>query len=105
MASSIRPRLRGKASDPSVYQIAEPRFNNSNTTPVVNYPLFFLGSVIIAVIIFFIRKRDVGSTEPGLVLETSPAADTGNVENLTTEINMLVAGTYSARSSANPNPF
>ena len=61
----------------------------------------------IAVVIFLIRKRDIeaNSTKPGLVLTTSPASDTANVEILTSKIDQMVAGTYTPYGSAYPNPI
>ena len=105
MANSIRPRVGGTASGSTVYQIAGPRFNNnSRSSSVVNYPLFFVGTVVVAVVIFFIRKKDLeGSTAPGLILTVTPAADANNVDNLTNEITQMAAGSYTPYGSANPN--
>jgi hypothetical protein len=111
MASSIRPRLGGKTSNTAVYQIARPRLDsNSGSSSVlsnISYPLFFLGTIVVAGVIFFIRKRDLatGSTAPALILNTTPASDTANVVNLTNEIKMETAGTYTPFGSANPNPI
>jgi hypothetical protein len=106
MASSIRPRLGGKTGDPTVYQIARPRFSDgsgsSSVLSNISYPLFFLGSVGVAIAIFLIRRHDlaIGSTKPVLVLETSPAADTNNVVNLTQEIKGITAGSFTPQGSA-----
>jgi hypothetical protein len=111
MADSIRPRLGGKTSNSAVYQIARPRFDNgsdsSSVLSSISYPLFFIGTVVVAGVLFLIRKHDlaVGTTSPALILTTTPASDTANVVNLTNEINMEVSKTYTPYGSANPNPI
>lgn len=102
MANAIRPTVGLKTSDPAVYQIAGPRFaDNSRRGSDLSYPVFFLGAVVVAILIFFIRKRDLAaSSAPGLVLGVTPASDTNLVENLTQEIEGMVSGSYNPQASA-----
>jgi hypothetical protein len=108
MAESIRPRVGGKAGGSAVYQIARPRLVNNNGSSSVlnlNYPLFFIGTVVIAVVIIVIRKRDlaIGSSAPALVLNTTPASDAANVQNLANQVVQMNAGSYTPYGSANSN--
>ena len=103
MASAIRPRVGSKTSNAAIFEIARPRFSNdTRSSSLVNYPLFFIGTVGIAVAIFFIRKRDLaqGSTAPGVVLNATPVSDTSNVINLTSEVNQMINGTFVPVGSA-----
>jgi hypothetical protein len=109
MAKSFGPRVGGKTSGSTFYQIAgigNERNSSSSSLGQLNYPLFFLGTIGIAIIVFFIRQHNLeGSTSPGVVLQATPASDTANVANLTNEINMMNTGAYNPYGSANPNPI
>jgi hypothetical protein len=103
MANAIRPRVGSKTSSTAIFEIARPRFSNdTRSSSLVNYPLFFIGTVVVALAIYFIRKRDlgIGSTAPGVILNATPVSDTSNVINLTSEVNQMINGRFTPVGSA-----
>ena len=87
MANSFRPDFKGRSSSPAFRQIrgtAEDYNPNSNALDL-NYPILFVGAVIIAVIMFYIRERDRNTvtgvglvTVPTTVATTQAQIDTAN---------------------------
>lgn|SRR5574337_1255533 len=107
MADSQRPAITRieSGNQSTFYQVRRTaKEYNSNVSSVASIdPLFFiLGTVIIAVIIFFIRAHDatIISEKPGLVTYQSVQPALAGIENITQEINQVAAGTYTTAHSA-----
>lgn len=96
MADSIRPRIKGTSGSPAFYQVGRPPIDNSDRDALgVIYPLFFLGSVIIAVALYTIRAKQQGVvTGPGLIVNEDVAASFELLPNLVQRISQLEAGTF-----------
>lgn len=91
MANASGTKFKRAPSSTTFYQIRGAAIRNSNKGSVgINYILFFLGSVIIAVIIFAIRERNRGKVKDiGLVVLPDPRVADYQILNLTQNINRL----------------
>jgi hypothetical protein len=96
MADSFKPRVKRATSTSAIYQVRWPEGSNSNRNALgVNYPLFFLGSVIIAGVIFFIRSKQGNFIYgPGKIIIPNPFPDIPYIQNLTQQARQQAAGTY-----------
>lgn len=102
MADSFRPRITRASRSTAIYKVRFPESGNSNSNALgVNYPLFFLGAVIISVIIFYLRsvphsKVVVGS---GLIAYPNPLNSVYAIENTTARVEKQATGEYLPVSS------
>lgn len=98
MANSFRPKLKRAPSKSTFYEVRGTPSNNSNSNAVgINYPLFLIGILITALVIFILRSKQ--SVEGGLV--TVP--DVSQVELIPNITQRLVAqskGIYEPEGSA-----
>jgi len=105
MDKSLGPKVYRAGSPTAVTQIRIPRElgnSNSNAVPEVNYPILFLGSVGIAIVIFIMRERVKNvhnANEPVLTVVPSTDADVSQVENIQHLVNFDLS-VYDARKNA-----
>jgi hypothetical protein len=88
MANASGTDIKRAPPSTAFYQVRRPTESNSNNGSLgINYPLFFVGSVIIAVIIFAIRdkQRNVVSGI-GLIVTPDPNSEVYQILNLTESI-------------------
>jgi hypothetical protein len=88
MANPSGTNFKRAPSSTTFYQIRGAALRNSRSDALgLNGPLFFIGSVIIAVIIFAIREHNRSiTTGIGLVVTNDPNSEVSNIENLTQSI-------------------
>src|SRR5690348_6275663 len=97
MADSIRPVIKRAPSSSAFYQVRGAEGSNSNSNALgVIYPLFFLGAVIISVVLFYIRKKDAFKSfyGPGLEVHQDVSAPIEQIPNVTQRLNQQAAGSY-----------
>lgn len=98
MANPGRPRVIRATSGSTFYQIRGPESSNSNSSSLgVIYPVFFLASITIAIILYITRERTRNDASPsgiGLFLKPEPLSDISNIQNLTNQVDAMASGLY-----------
>lgn len=98
MANSLGPNIKRTTSKSTFYEVRGTASNNSNRNAVgLNYPLFILGILITALVIYILRARKL--VEGGLV--TIPEAlQIEQVPNITQRLIAQSEGIYEPQGSA-----
>lgn len=98
MANSLGPNIKRTSSKSTFYEVRGTPRNNSNSNAVgLNYPLFLLGILITALVIYILRARKL--VEGGLV--TIPeAVQVEQIPNITQRLIAQSEDIYEPKGSA-----